>query len=50
MQEEFVETFKGLADWERGQFLASLERVAAMMDAQSIDASPVLATQPIDQQ
>lgn len=50
MQEEFVHAFKRLAGWEQGQILASLERVAAMMDAQSIDASPVLATQPIGQQ
>lgn len=44
LQQSFVERFRKLASWEQHQLIASLERVAAMMDAQDIDASPVLDT------
>jgi DNA-binding CsgD family transcriptional regulator len=33
-----------LADWEQAQLVASLERIAAMLDADALDASPVLDT------
>ena len=33
-----------LEDWERTQLLASLQRLASMMDAESIDAAPLLET------
>jgi len=33
-----------LADWEQAQLVSSLERVADMLGAQDIDASPVLTT------
>ena len=33
-----------LQDWEQAQLLASLERVAAMLNADDIDAAPVLTT------
>ena len=36
--------FEALEDWELAQIIASLERVAAMLDADAIDASPVLTT------
>lgn len=44
LQQHFVQSFAGLADWEQAMLIASLERVAAMLNAQEIDASPVLAT------
>ena len=44
LQQRYVTAFAGLADWEQAQLVASLERVAAMLDAQEIDASPVLST------
>lgn len=44
LQQRYVRAFAGLADWEQAQLVSSLERVADMLDAQSIDASPVLAT------
>ncbi|WP_417247831.1 MarR family winged helix-turn-helix transcriptional regulator [Celeribacter sp.] len=43
LQQRYVKAFAGLADWEQAQLVASLERVADMLDAQDIDASPVLA-------
>lgn len=44
MQERFIERFDELKDWEQHQILASLQRLAEMMDAQDIDAAPVLDT------
>ncbi|GKY89173.1 MarR family winged helix-turn-helix transcriptional regulator [Sinisalibacter aestuarii] len=43
LQQRFVRAFEGLADWEQAQLVSSLERVAAMLDAEEMDASPVLA-------
>ena len=34
--------FQALQDWEQAMLVASLERVAAMLNAQGIDASPLL--------
>ncbi|MEZ5674692.1 transcriptional regulator, MarR family [Thalassovita litoralis] len=44
LQQRYVRAFEKLKDWEQAQLLASLERVAAMLDAGDIDASPVLTT------
>ena len=44
LQERFVERFNNLQDWEQTQLLASLQRIAAMMDAEGIDAAPVLSS------
>lgn len=42
LQEQFAKQFKDLHDWEKTMIISSLQRVAQMMDAQHIDASPVL--------
>ncbi|MDF0599259.1 MarR family transcriptional regulator [Psychromarinibacter sp. C21-152] len=42
LQQRFVRAFEGMRDWEQAQLVSSLERVAAMLDAERIDASPVL--------
>ncbi|MEC8582490.1 MAG: MarR family transcriptional regulator [Pseudomonadota bacterium] len=42
LQQRFVRKFDALEDWEQAMLVASLERVAAMLDADEIDASPVL--------
>ena len=44
LQESFAERFGNLQDWEQTQLLASLQRIAAMMDAEDIDAAPVLSS------
>ena len=44
LQQQFVRAFAKLRDWEQAQLVASLERVAAMLNADGFDASPVLAT------
>ncbi|MDQ2093465.1 MarR family winged helix-turn-helix transcriptional regulator [Rhodalgimonas zhirmunskyi] len=48
LQQRFVSAFEGLQDWEQSQIVASLERVAAMLDARALDASPVLTTGEIN--
>ncbi|SFP80690.1 DNA-binding transcriptional regulator, MarR family [Tranquillimonas alkanivorans] len=42
LQQKYVKQFESLEDWEQAMIVASLERVAAMLDAEGIDASPVL--------
>ncbi|WP_112321109.1 MarR family winged helix-turn-helix transcriptional regulator [Oceanibium sediminis] len=42
LQQRYVRAFSALADWEQAQLLSSLERVADMLDARDLDASPVL--------
>ncbi|MDQ2091765.1 MarR family winged helix-turn-helix transcriptional regulator [Marimonas arenosa] len=44
LQQRYVRAFAKLADWEQAQLVSSLERVADMMDAQKLDAAPVLTT------
>ena len=42
LQDVFSKRFDGLADWEKSMIVAALQRVASMMNAEDIDASPVL--------
>lgn len=42
LQAGFIERFSRLEDWERTQLIASIQRLAAMMDAGDIDAAPIL--------
>ncbi|WP_237685024.1 MarR family winged helix-turn-helix transcriptional regulator [Szabonella alba] len=47
LQQRFVRAFERMQDWEQAQLVASLERVAAMLNAKDIDASPVLSASDI---
>ncbi|NHO67511.1 MarR family transcriptional regulator [Aestuariicella hydrocarbonica] len=42
LQDHFARQFGDLQEWEQTMIISSLQRVAQMMDAQHIDASPVL--------
>ncbi|TBX27808.1 MULTISPECIES: MarR family winged helix-turn-helix transcriptional regulator [Nioella] len=42
LQQRFVRKFSAMEDWEQAALIAALERVASMLDAEDIDASPVL--------
>ena len=42
LQDVFSTRFDGLEEWEKSMIVASLQRVASMMNAEDIDASPVL--------
>lgn len=48
LQEQFIRRFEQLEDWEQTQLLSSLQRIAAMMNAEGIDASPVLSSGAIN--
>lgn len=43
LQETFRARFRHLADWEQASLVAALLRIVSMLDAERIDASPVLA-------
>ncbi|MDC7219190.1 MAG: MarR family transcriptional regulator [Spirochaetales bacterium] len=47
LQEEFTHNFDKLEDWEKNMLLASLQRLASMMNAEDIVAPPVLVSGPI---
>lgn len=42
LQQRYVKQFAALEEWEQAMIVAALERVASMLDAEEIDASPVL--------
>jgi DNA-binding PadR family transcriptional regulator len=48
LQDRFVSELDKLAEWERSLLLSSLQRVATMMQAEELSASPVLVSGPID--
>ncbi|MDO3382260.1 MarR family winged helix-turn-helix transcriptional regulator [Gilvimarinus algae] len=48
LQDDFVRRFKGLDNWEQSMIIASLQRVAEMMDAHKLDASPFLDIGALD--
>jgi len=50
LQEHFTKQFNDLQEWEQTMIISSLQRVAQMMDAQHIDASPVLDIGTLDRQ
>ncbi len=47
-QQAFSQRFDALPEWEQYQILASLNKVASMMDAEDLDASPYLDIGPIN--
>jgi DNA-binding MarR family transcriptional regulator len=44
LQERFRTELARLEDWERHWMLSALQRIATMMDAEQIDAAPILET------
>jgi hypothetical protein len=42
LQDRFRRELAKLEQWEQTQLLASLQRIASMMDAEEIEAAPVL--------
>lgn len=43
LQQQYVQEFEALPDWEQAMVVSVLERVAGMLNAHELDASPVLA-------
>ena len=50
LQEHFTRQFSSLQDWEKSMIISSLQRIEQMMDAQHIDAAPVLDVGTLDRQ
>lgn len=50
LQEQFSRQFSDLEEWEKTMIISSLQRVAQMMNAEHIDASPVLDIGTLDRQ
>ena len=48
LQDRFRQELMRLEEWEQTTILATLQRIAAMMDAESLDASPLLVPGPLD--
>lgn len=48
LQDQFARQYNDLHDWEKAMIISALQRVAHMMDAQNIDASPVLDVGTLD--
>ena len=44
LQETFGVRFNALKDWERNLLLSSVQRVAELMDAEQLDAAPLLSS------
>lgn len=44
LQESFLRGLSDLQDWERSMLLSSLQRVAGLMDAESLEAHPFLTS------
>ncbi|QUM77225.1 MarR family transcriptional regulator [Moritella sp. 24] len=42
LQDHFIKRYQNLEEWEQSQLLSAVERIASMMDAEKLDASPVL--------
>jgi len=47
LQQHFIEKFSNLEQWEQSQLLSSMQRLSHMMDADKIDAAPLLELEPI---
>lgn len=48
LQDTFILRFNELKDWEQSLIVSSVQRIAVMMDADHIDASPVLDVAAIE--
>lgn len=48
LQHRFVQGFENLEDWEQSMIIAALERVSALLDAEEVDAAPVLDVGDLD--
>ncbi|MDE8654692.1 MarR family winged helix-turn-helix transcriptional regulator [Novosphingobium album (ex Liu et al. 2023)] len=48
MQDQFRDRFEQLPDWEQAMIVAMLERLNALLDADQIDAAPVIFAGAID--
>jgi hypothetical protein len=48
MQDRFRSRFESTPDWEQAMVVAMLERLTSLLNADHIDAAPVIDAGPID--
>ena len=48
LQADFLTAFDGLADWEKSLLVSSMQKIAFMMDAENLDAAPILEVGDLD--
>lgn len=48
LQNRFEKAFDGLQEWEQAMIIAALQRIAALLDAESIEAAPILDIGDLD--
>jgi DNA-binding MarR family transcriptional regulator len=48
LQSDFLKEYRRLPDWQRNMLVASLQHIAYMMDAEGLDASPILVLGEVD--
>lgn len=49
LQETFQNRFEGLPDWHQSMLVSALERVAALLDAEDLEAAPILDIGALDE-
>lgn len=49
LQETFQNRFANLPDWHQAMLVSALERVATLLDAEEMDAAPILDVGPLDE-
>lgn len=49
LQETFQTRFQSLPDWHQSMLVSSLERIAALLDAEDLDAAPILDIGALDE-
>lgn len=49
LQDTFQNRFEGLPDWHQAMLVSSLERVAALLDAEEMEAAPILDIGALDE-
>ena len=49
LQETFQTRFDSLPDWQQSMLVSSLERIAALLDAEDLDAAPILDVGALDE-
>ena len=49
LQETFQTRFQSLPDWHQSMLVSSLERIAALLDAEDLDAAPILDVGALDE-
>ena len=49
LQDTFEHRFDGLPDWHQAMLVSSLERIAAQLDAEDMEAAPILDIGALDE-